>query len=444
MSPLACLARAQGYQVSGSDSSPGPHTAALTGLGITVFSGQSKDNLSPGSTVVYSSAIRKDNPERLEAESSGYTLIHRSDLLARFMGQKNSVAIGGTHGKTTSTCLTGWLLHQTGHQPSMIAGSALADTQKSYLTGSGADLIVEADESDGTFLKYRPEISVITNIDKDHLDFYKHWDGIIDAFNRFAQNATGLVIGTDQDHCQKIYKDFKGKKISFGLSDHCDFRASQISSQEGFTQFLLHTPDQTEPQRIRLKLIGEHNVLNTLAALSVLSMKGIDVNRAAGYLQNFPGINRRLSVLYDDSRLTILDDYAHNPGKIKACLQAVRSSWAQAKFIVLFQPHRHSRLDTMLDEFSQAFSDADLVWVLPVYKAGEPDNPLHTPQWLAKKISDHSGVVAIPYPGQDTVLSMPDQTSSQKTVILTTGAGDITGLARSLSRELKQSGDAST
>lgn len=444
MSPLACLARSLGYKVSGSDSNPGPHTERLTRLGIRVFSGQSQDNLTPGSTVVFSSAIQKNNPERAAASGNDYQLIHRSDLLSYFMGLKKSIAVGGTHGKTTTTCLTGWLLQQLGEQPSMIAGSALNDTQKAYLTGSGNDLVVEADESDGTFLKYQPEISVITNIDKDHLDFYKNWEEILTTFARFAQNASGLVISADQPECLQIYQQFQGKKVSFGFSDSSDIRASHISSESGLTSFLLHAPGLTKPINVRLKLIGRHNVLNALAALSVLWIKHKHLEEACNYLPLFPGIQRRLSVLFHHPSLTLLDDYAHNPGKISACLQAVRSSWLNAKFIVLFQPHRHSRLDTMLTEFASAFSEADLVWVLPVYKAGEPDNPLHTPEWISRKIARHSQVIATPYPGKSAVLSLSKQTDCQKTVILTTGAGDITSLAQSLSRELKQSGESST
>ena len=443
MSPLACLAKSLGYQVQGSDSGYKTNkNRQLESMGIRVFPSHSKENLPGATCLIYSSAIPANNPELIYARKQGIPILHRSQLQAAFMKSKRGIAISGTHGKTTTTCLTGWLLDNLNQGPTMVSGSALMDQNRAWMKGTGPWFLAEADESDGSFLRYRPHISVITNIDQDHLDFYGSKKAIFGAFQTFSthiRNGGHLIICTDTSECAAIFKGHKGEKISFGFSMGCTLRAHELRFQGEYTHFQLSSPFENQPLPVTLRLLGKHNVLNALSALSVIQAIGLPLKEAAALLPDFPGVDRRLSLLFKAKGLHIYDDYAHNPGKISACIHSIRVSSPGCFLIVVFQPHRFSRLRTMMSGFSKAFREVDQVCVLPVFSAGEPQDPQYNPHYIAEKIRTDSGCSAL---GIDSLkeLALPQGSpSGRKTVILSVGAGDSSRMIKGFVNDLESS-----
>lgn len=443
MSPLACLAKNLGYSVQGSDSSPSEHILnRLTSMGIPVMRKQEANNIHHPLIIIRSSAISEDNPEIKKAREIGLSILHRAELLAHFMKQKKSIAVSGTHGKTTITCLITWLLEQLRQDPGMIAGSALMSNKSSWKKGSGAYFVAEADESDGSFLHYSPFIGIINNIDQDHLDFYENKNVILKAFEAFANKISSdgcLIICTDQAECADLFHRYQGYKISYGLSPHCQIRAISPSFHENGSSFTLITTQMKKNVSTSINLNGYHGVQNSLAALAAIKALGLDINKAASYLSSFPGVYRRMSLVFKNKWLSIFDDYAHNPGKISACLQSFRLSNPNTFLIVIFQPHRYSRLQTMIDEFSVSFSDANQVFVLPVFSAGEPHDKIYTEIFIADKITRGSNTISSGIRNLEEIFSYINTLPRQNTAILSLGAGNNSTMLKHFISQLEES-----
>lgn len=425
MRPLAEIALAAGYSVSGSDQSASESTEYLSQQGARITIGHSALALpSQTSTVVLSSAIRPDNPEAIAAQQKGWPMIHRSDLLSALMEGKQSICVSGTHGKTSTTGMLAYMLHALHHDPSAAIGGELGELGRYALYGKGPWFVAECDESDGSFLKYDPFISIISNIDLDHLDFYKDINALKAAFQAFAAKTRSegfAVFGWDNPYAREVAHEYKGQRLTFGTRIGSEVRGISFKS---YGQ-LAHYEAVVHQKLVRgtVSLVGKHNFQNVLCCLAVAHILELDLEKAAAALRMFPGVRRRFSLVGEVGPYKIFDDYAHNPGKIRSCLEGAREAFANQRILVIFQPHRYSRLETMYNELMGSFAAADEVHVMPVYAAGETSVREFTPMSLAQDMSKASGVRAYPYDGREFGRRL--LSSEEPTVLITVGAGDV-------------------
>lgn len=433
MAPLAHGMLQRGFNVSGSDNQENPHVRELIARGAKIFIGHAASNCPIDATIILSSAIRSDNPELAEAKSKGHPLWHRSDLLHWFMKSKKAITIAGTSGKTTVTALVGHMLMDAGLKPSVFVGGRLHGVDPIALLGDGDYVVAEADESDGSFLKYTPFISVLTNIDNDHLDHYGSLDEIQDAFGKYLENTDPegtLIIGWDNKQSQIVGAKSPKTKIAYGFRLGADTRAlSYAHTNGGLSYKAILDKDLIEGT---LPLLGKHNVENALCALSIAKALGLDLHRAAASLSHFPGVERRLHLVYSDASRQIYDDYAHNPAKLSACVMAMREAFPEKTLHVIFQPHRYSRVDTMYNEMVTAFKGADKVWLLPVYAAGEEklkDFSLHK---MANDLGERCGLSCSVAESFSWLVDELESQRTQDAVFLTVGAGDVWKVGQAL------------
>ena len=441
MLPLALVALSRGVKITGSDSKESKNTALFIDRGGTFFVGHNPTNLPNNcQALVISSAIKPDNPEIQAARQLGIPIFHRSDLLQALIDKSRSITVAGTHGKTTTSALIAHMLEVAGLQPAAVIGGTMQNYQSSALVGPGEWLVAEADESDGSFLKYKSDIAVLTNVASDHLDHYGTSEAITSAFQTYLNNVKkegSAVICWDDKGAQEVGLDYKGPKISYGHKLGCEVRSRVLRSANGETEF--EAIVEYEKVNIRLPLIGLHNVSNSLAALAVAKVIGIPLQTAASALQSFRGVARRLERVAISQNTAIYDDYAHNPGKIAASLEALKKSWPNHELVAVFQPHRYSRLDTMYNEFMHSFADADRVYVLPVYSAGEMQTKPYLPTDLARDVKQFSKTFALGFDNFPQCLRELVKDILTPTVIVTLGAGDVWQIAHKLRESLHDS-----
>jgi UDP-N-acetylmuramate--alanine ligase len=449
MSGLAEIALSQGLQVTGSDNKETVITNRLANLGAQVFHNHCFENLSDAQVVVISSAISKKNPELVHALNSKIPVIHRSEFLGELMHAKTSIVVAGTHGKTTTTSLLAAALCGLKLNPTVVVGGKLNTEGSNSILGQSAYFLAEADESDGSFLRLSPTISVLTNIDKDHLDHYHNFDNLVAAFADFASRTRingYLCACIDDEHISKILEKYTKKVITFGLSSSAQISATDIH----FSQFeSVFTPvilgKKLTP--LRLKMPGTYNIINSLASYAVAMALGLDFELVSKSLETFEGVLHRFTKIGSVGNITVVDDYAHNPTKIKTLLRGIRESFANTKVIAVFQPHRYSRVQTCFNEFSEAFVDADELIVAPVYAAGEKSIQNITHVTLAESISKVSFAnrqkdVFIG-DSLDHCADMAKQAAVRLsyggTVLLVTmGAGDISGVGQKIFLNLQE------
>ena len=435
MCPLAIIAKSKGYQVTGSDLSRGKNRDILDENGIMVYPHHDEQNAIHADALVISSAIKNDNPELRWANANKLPVYHRSDLLAKISDTYHLVTVAGTNGNTTTSAILSYLLDIHIQDPLSVVGGHMHHFDASWHLGKGPHFIAEADESDGSFLKYQPTTSLLNNIDKDHLDHYGNFDRVKSAFNQYLNNTKPngtTVISVDDEASYEAYKAYKGKKISFGTKRASDFQASDIKVDGQFVNFQLKHKEQN--YACRLKSIGPHNVANAVAAIATSFSLGLPIQKSADALKSFPGVARRLSIIFESPQLTMIDDYAHNPGKIAASIEAVATAFPDHDVFVIFEPHRFSRLDTMYNEFIHSFTKASQVYVTPIYAAGEEPSDRHNSSTIAADIYRASSVDSYPYVNEDQVLNIISHRNHKKVVILNVGEGDSSKIAYSIKR----------
>lgn len=437
MSGLAELCLKNRLKVSGSDLRKNDITNHLEKLGATVFQGHAAANVSAAGTVVYTSAVDKGNPELAAAENAGTSLLHRSDLLALAMKGRKAITVAGTHGKTTTTAMIGFMLERYGLDPVIICGGTMNAYGSTVYCGKGDFVVAEADESDGSFLKYQPFLSVTTNIDFDHMEYFKNKDGLAKAFLSYsrATHKDGMaIVGWDSALTREIMSEFTGPKLAYGFLIGSEVRAIGFQCSEGVSTFkAIVERDQID---CRINMIGKHNVQNALCCLAVARALGLDLKKAAAILTEFPGVKRRQEVVFKSEKVTIFDDYAHNPGKISALVSSIKDSWKSKKLLVAFQPHRFSRLDTMYDEMIGSVAAADQIFVLPVYAAGESTDKDYSSKRLAADIANRSGKPAHACADIKDAARQILQAITPGSVVLTVGAGDVNAIVGELRKEL--------
>ena len=420
MSALALILQSNGYEVSGSDRNR-ENLRPLEEHGIPVFCEQAAENIRDAQMVVYTAAIKEDNPELKAARQAGLPCYERADLLGAIMSRYDCpIGVAGTHGKSTTTSMISCVLLRAGLDPTISVGATLPQIHSNYHIGKKELFVFESCEYAGSFLKFFPKISVILNIDEDHLDFYKNIDDITAAFARYLKNTLpgGTVVTNAHDaHCLQIIRDFPGKTVTFGLTD-ADYTATDLVYKNGCATFT--ALEKGKPLfRTSLTTPGEHNVLNALAATAAVRCLGVDPAFLAAGLSDFHGAGRRFEIKGKTDRYTVIDDYAHHPTEIMATLRAARKMNFD-KILLIFQPHTYSRTKALLPQFREALAMADHTLLCDIYAAREKDD-----------LGLSSRQIAATIPHTEYVSSFEEAARRAKelvgdhSLILTMGAGDV-------------------
>ena len=425
MSGIAEVLLTLGFTVTGSDLRESDITARLAELGALITYGHRSENVQDAHVVVVSSAVRPDNPEVQEARRRLIPVIQRAEMLAELMRMKYSVAVAGAHGKTTTTSLVASILRKAGLDPTCVIGGRLNSLGSNAKLGSSRYLVAEADESDGTFLMLFPTVAVVTNIDLEHLDFYKGMEEIKAAFLAFVNKVPffGLVIlCVDNENLASLVPSLKRRYVTYGISEKADLRAVNLR-HEGFnTRFVVLHKGQALGEVV-LSTPGVHNVVNALAAIAVGLELDIDFEIMREALEEFSGIHRRLELKWSNE-IKLIDDYGHHPTEIRATLSAIRSVW-KGRTIVAFQPHRYTRTKALLDEFVTSFNDADVLIVTEIYAASEERINGISGRLFADRVrTGGHGNVQFLATKEEVVEAVADQ-ARPGDLVVTLGAGDI-------------------
>ncbi|MDQ6971479.1 MAG: UDP-N-acetylmuramate--L-alanine ligase, partial [Mariprofundaceae bacterium] len=373
MSGIAEVLHNQGFTVQGSDEQESPNVERLRSLGIRVFVGHAAGQLGEAQVVVVSTAIASHNPEILEAQSRGVPVIPRAEMLVELMRMKQGIAVAGSHGKTTITSLIAHCMEVAGLDPTYVIGGRLIASGDNARLGDSPYLVAEADESDGSFLRLTPVISVVSNIDPEHLDHYGDFDHLLAAFRQFVNSVPfygRAVLHHEHPNVALLRDDLHKPVLTYGRSLQADFHLLEDVVEAGGQHIRFGYPDSEDVVSFHLPMPGPHNAENALAAVAVLHELGVDMPTICAGMQSFSGIQRRFqSLALGAGRL--VDDYAHHPKEITATLTTVRQCWPDAQALVLFQPHRYTRSRDLMDDFLGAFDDAAEVVLLPIYAASE-------------------------------------------------------------------------
>ncbi len=427
MSGIAELLLKLGYKVSGSDIRLSDITERLQSLGGIISEGHSGDQIQGADVVVISSAVSKDNPEVTAARQSSVPVIPRAEMLAELMRLKYSVAIAGAHGKTSTTSMVASVLMEGGLDPTVVIGGKLKNIGTNALLGQGGFIVAEADESDGSFLKMSPTIAVVTNIDREHLDFYKDLNDIKNAFLSFTDRIPfyGLaVLCLDNEAVQDLIPNIKKRFATYGMSSQADFQAKNISFRGLKSRFDVYHFGEKSGE-IALNLPGLHNVSNSLASIAVGMELDIPFEKIKSALEKSPGVQRRLEIKGEIKGVTVVDDYGHHPTEVKTTLSAAKESWPDQRIVVVFQPHRYTRTRALFDEFTRAFYQSDVLIVLPIYAAGEKKIEGVDSYALYEGIRAHGHKDAVFAEDFKSALSYLKDTLKQGDILLTLGAGDV-------------------
>jgi UDP-N-acetylmuramate--alanine ligase len=445
MSGIAEVLANLGYTVTGSDVADSANVKRLRDKGIKVAIGHQADNIGGAHVIVVSSAIKRDNPELVTARAKRLPVVRRAEMLAELMRLKRCVAIAGTHGKTTTTSMVAALLDAGGLDPTVINGGIINAYGTNARLGAGDWMVVEADESDGTFLKLPADIAIVTNVDPEHLDHFHTFDAVQDAFRAFVENIPFYgfaVMCTDHPVVQTLVGKLEDRRIfTYGENPQADVRLADIMHNNGKSHFSVLFRDRDGKathsiDTLVLPMPGRHNALNATAAVAVAHELGIkdDVIRKA--LGGFGGVKRRFTRVGEWNGAVIIDDYGHHPVEIVAVLRAARES-ANGQVIAVMQPHRYTRLHDLFDQFCTCFNDADAVIVAPVYPAGEAPIAGADRDALVAGLRAHGHKQAIPLAGPEKLAGLIKELARPGDYVVCLGAGSITQWAYALPAELK-------
>jgi UDP-N-acetylmuramate--alanine ligase len=448
MSGIAEVLINLGYTVIGSDVADSANVKRLRDKGVRIAIGHKAENIDGADVVVVSSAIRRDNPELVAARLKRLPVVRRAEMLAELMRLKSCVAIAGTHGKTTTTSLVAALLDAGGLDPTVINGGIINAYGTNARLGAGDWMVVEADESDGTFLKLPADVAIVTNIDPEHLDHFHTYEAVQDAFRDFVENIPFYgfaVMCTDHPVVQSLVGKLQDRRIlTYGENPQADVRLAELDHHNGASRFTVLFRDREGQtthaiDKLALPMPGRHNALNATAAVAVAHALGIkdDVIRKA--LSGFGGVKRRFTRVGDWNGVRIIDDYGHHPVEIAAVLRAARES-ANGNVIAVMQPHRYSRLHDLFEQFCTCFNDADTVIVAPVYPAGEAPIPGIDRDALVAGLRSRGHKQAIALASPDKLAPLIKELAKPGDTVICLGAGSITQWACALPGELKALG----
>ncbi|MCX5713685.1 MAG: UDP-N-acetylmuramate--L-alanine ligase [Candidatus Omnitrophica bacterium] len=439
MSGIAKLAAGCGLIVSGSDLKRTKITDELENLGVRIYLGHAEDNISGADTVVYSSAIKKDNPEFLGAIKNNIPLIKRAEALARLMRDKSVITVTGSHGKTTTTSLIYCILLESGLSPTAAVGGILHNIGTNACIGTGEFFVAAADESDGSFLYYRPKYSVITNIDREHLDYYKDFEKEKSAFGEFLKltREDGCIFACyDDANLREMLKTTAIRRVFFGLDDQSDIYPQDVWLDGLTCEFNCYYKGKLL-ERFSLPLGGMHNISNSLAAIAVGLELGIALPVIKRALAGFKGTGRRIEVKFRSNDYIIIDDYAHHPTEIKATLAAVKNLKPHNRLIAVFQPHRYSRTQLLLEDFARSFDLADYLIITDIYAASETPIPGVEGRSIYEKIKKYAPDKELYFLRKEEILPHLLKNIRSGDIVATLGAGDIIKVCDELVGRLK-------
>jgi UDP-N-acetylmuramate--alanine ligase len=444
MSGIAEVMVNLGYRIQGSDMSDNANVKRLRGLGVQIAIGHAAENLGEAAVIVISSAVKDTNPEVAEARARLVPVVRRADMLGELMRLKWSIAVAGTHGKTTTTSMVAALLEAAEMEPTVINGGIIEAYGTNARLGQGEWMVVEADESDGTFTRLPATIAIVTNIDPEHLDFYGDFDGVRRAFQTFVENLPFYGFATlclDHPEVQALIGRVRDRRIvTYGFSPQADVRAVNLSYVDATAHFDVELEDRGDGQvqvirNLALPMPGRHNVQNSLAAIAVAREMGLSDEAIAKGLAGFKGVKRRFTRTGVVDGVTIIDDYGHHPVEISAVLKAARSV-SHGRVIAVVQPHRYSRLNSLFEEFCTCFNDADVVVVAPVYAAGEAPIPGIDRDGLVDGLRAHGHRHVVALDGPEQLAPLIRQQARAGDYVICLGAGTITAWANALPAEL--------
>ena len=448
MSGIAEMLSNLGYRVQGSDLSDNANVRRLVDKGIAVSIGHRADNLGDAEVVVVSSAVKRDNPELAAARERRLPVVRRAEMLAELMRLRSCVAIAGTHGKTTTTSLVATLLDAGGLDPTVINGGIINAYGTNARMGQGAWMVVEADESDGTFLKLPTDVALVTNIDPEHLDHFGTFDAIKEAFRSFVENVPFYgfaVLCTDHPVVQDLVGRIEDRRVvTYGENPQADVRLVDFRAEGGATKFAVEVraPKSGAARRIEalsLPMPGRHNALNATGAIAVALDLGVPDDAIRKGLAAFGGVKRRFTRTGEWNGVTIYDDYGHHPVEIAAVLRAARGA-TSGKVVAVVQPHRYTRLSSLFDQFATCVNDADMVIVADVYAAGEAPIDGANKDGLVGAMKAHGHRHVVGLPGPEALAGIVRQAVKPGDVVVCLGAGTITNWAYALPLELAAGG----
>ncbi len=445
MSGLALIMKGKGFKVQGSDISRNKNIDRLKKEKIKIFIGHKKQNLKNATIIVFSSAIKKNNPELLEAKRKNLPLIKRGKMLAHIVSLMKNIVVVGSHGKTTTTSLVTSIFQKTKLDPTIINGGVINSLRNSAKLGKSDWSILEADESDGSFVHIPPTYSIITNIDREHMDFYKSMDDLKDYFTRFIEKVPSFgksFICLDDDINNYLIKKLKNKNFyTYGVSLRSNFLIKNINQKKEYTEFdlLVNVPNKKKQKinKLKIPLLGIHNVRNAVAATAVALTVGISIKNIKDGLSKFTGVQRRFNKIFTYKSIDFYDDYAHHPTEIKMVLDGVSKVYKGFDKICIFQPHRISRLKDLRKEFSNAFKDADTVILCPIYTAGEKLKLGFSYLKFAKEIIQNSKVKLFLVNDNDHLAKFIKTNIYGKKIVIGMGAGTISNWMRKLPKLMK-------
>ena len=447
MSGIAEVMLNLGYTVTGSDIKDSANTERLRRKGATIHIGHSADNVDGAGALVVSSAVKADNPELVAARAARVPVVRRAEMLAELMRLKQAVAVAGTHGKTTTTSLVATLMDAAGFDPTVINGGIISAYGSNAKMGEGDWMVVEADESDGSFLKLRGSVGIITNIDPEHMEHYGSFDALRAAFEQFVENLPFYgfaVLCIDHPEVQALAARIEDRRvITYGQSPQADVRIGDLTMDSSGANFSLTFQARGNEAKtwtnLQLPMMGEHNVLNAAGSIAVVEALGGNEAEVRAGLAGFSGVKRRFTHVGDALGASIIDDYGHHPVEIAAVLKAARQRAGSGKVHAVVQPHRYSRLHDLFEDFCTCFNDADTVLVAPVFTAGEDPIEGADSEHLAQGLQRHGhrdvGVTA-----RETLASDVKEKLSKGDLVVCLGAGDITAWAAALPEELEALG----
>ena len=445
MSGLSLIMKGQGFKVQGSDIVNNKNIERLKKEKIKIFLNQSKKNLKDATIVVVSSAIKNNNPELIEAKRKKIPIIKRGKMLASIVSLMKNIVVVGSHGKTTTTSLIASIFQETKIDPTIINGGVINSIKSTAKLGKSDWSILEADESDGSFVHISPTYSIITNIDREHMDFYKSMDDLKEYFIEFINKVPLLgrsFICTDDKINNEITKSIKNKNFyTYGQKENSNFEIRNIKQYKSFSNFditvKLPNKENLDIKNIKIPLIGIHNIRNTVGAIGVALTVGIPVHKIKKGLKNFKGVQRRFNKIFSYNNIDFYDDYAHHPTEIKVVLQGVKKVFNKYEKVCIFQPHRVSRLKDLKKEFTYAFRDADTVILCPIYTAGEKMSLGFSYEDFAKKIIKNSDVKLFMVENNNQLAKYLKQNMYGKKIVVGMGAGSISNWIKELPNLMK-------
>ena len=434
----------KGYKVSGSDIDYSNDLKKLKNDGAIVYEGHHENNIKDKDLLVVSSAIDSENVELLQAKKDSITIIPRAEMLGSLMIGYESIAVAGSHGKTTTTSMVAKILSVADLSPTYVVGGKVLSTDENSDLGEGKYLVAEADESDGSFIHLQPDVAVITNIDDDHLAHFNNiFENLLDSFVAFCENIPFwgyLVINGDDKNFQKISNKISRKKITYGTSQNCDYKIVDILSIEGCQKFKIEDSFLKKSHSFQINLPGRHNVFNAAASIVVAIQEGLDIEAIKKGVLDFSGVGRRYEkhvINIDKEKKFLIDDYGHHPLEIRCNLDAIREEFQDKKILMIFQPHRYTRTAQLYDEFVDVLNRVDSLILLDIYSASEEPIKGITSSALAEIIKKQGHKNVLYVKNHDDLLDIIKEKKDLFDVIVTQGAGSISKVCESIIRRWK-------